>query len=77
MERAGHKKIETTMKYYIAQDETMRQQSLRIINTISLDDPVVEESSVESYNGKILHYRVRASGRVETVVESDPKTGEQ
>lgn len=77
MERAGHKKIETTMKYYIAQDETMRQQSLRIINTISLDDPVVAESSVESYNGKILHYTVRASGRVETVVEFDPKTGKQ
>lgn len=41
MERAGHRKLETTMRYYIHKDESMKEQERRIINTIVLDDPVI------------------------------------
>ena len=50
MERAGHRKLETTMRYYIHKDESMKEQERRIINTIVLDDPVI---SIEIEGRKI------------------------
>lgn len=74
MERAGHKKIETTMRYYIAQDETMREQGLRIINSISLDDPVIKESDfVHPVTGRTILLRLKASGNMVWV---DKEAGE-
>ena len=74
MERAGHKKIETSIKYYIAQNETMRQQALRIINTISLDDPVIKEYDFDHpLTGKKYIVKLKASGKSEWI---DPDTGD-
>lgn len=52
MNRAGHKKFETTMKYYISQTEESKRQLNNIINSIS-----VEEQDVlvpDGYGGQKL-----------------------
>lgn len=46
MNRAGHKKFETTMKYYVNQSEESRRQLLRALDSIS-----TEEREVEVPNG--------------------------
>lgn len=61
MERAGHKKIETTMRYYIEQDETMKAQATRIINTITLNDPEIEVDFINPLNGKTEKMKVKQS----------------
>lgn len=60
MLRAGHKKLETSMKYYINQDETMREQGLRIINSFKIVDPVVQVQ-VDWGNGKKQTYDFKQS----------------
>ena len=42
MVRAGHKKLETTLRYYINVDEDMKQQERRILNTITTEDPIIK-----------------------------------
>ena len=74
MERAGHKKLETSMRYYISQDETMRSQALRIINQISLEDSVVNVVDyTDPVSGKAMRLRLKESGVGEV---EDLETGE-
>lgn len=61
MERAGHKKLETSMKYYIAQDETMREQALRIINTITTEDPVIFNAEYVNSLGETVKVPIKQS----------------
>ncbi|WP_143139900.1 site-specific integrase, partial [Enterococcus asini] len=42
MARAGHKKLETSLKYYITEDETSREQALRIINSLNFNDYYID-----------------------------------
>lgn len=42
MNRAGHKKFETTMKYYVNQSEESRKQLLKALNNISTEEKEVE-----------------------------------
>lgn len=42
MNRAGHKKFETTMKYYVNQSEESRKQLLNALNNISMEEREVE-----------------------------------
>lgn len=42
MNRAGHKKFETTMKYYVNRSEDSRQQLLNTLNTITTEEQVYE-----------------------------------
>ena len=42
MSRAGHKRLSTSMRYYIDKDETAREQQERILNSITVDDPIIE-----------------------------------
>lgn len=60
MLRAGHKKLDTTMKYYINQDETMRDQALRIINSFKIVDPIVN-IDVDWGDGKTEKLQVKQS----------------
>ena len=38
MNRAGHKKFETTMKYYVNRSEESRKQLLKALNNISTEE---------------------------------------
>lgn len=44
MNRAGHKKFETTMRYYVNQSEESKRQLLRAINDISTEEKDIEVS---------------------------------
>lgn len=49
MNRAGHKKFETTMKYYVNQSENSRKQLLKALNDINMDEKEVEMA--DGYGG--------------------------
>ena len=40
-EHAGHIKVETTLKYYIKAGETSKEQGMRILNTMTTEDPLI------------------------------------
>ena len=42
MSRAGHKKFETTMKYYVNRSEESRKLLLNALNGITTDEQLVE-----------------------------------
>lgn len=58
MNRAGHKKFETTMKYYVNQSEESRRQLLNALNNISLEERDVEMP--DGYGGTKLVKESRA-----------------
>ena len=52
MSRAGHKRLSTSMRYYIEKDETAKQQQERILNSITVNDPIIEFDFVDE-TGKV------------------------
>lgn len=58
MNRAGHKKFETTMKYYVNQSEESRRQLLNALNNISMEERKVEMP--DGYGGTRLIGESRA-----------------
>lgn len=52
MNRAGHKKFETTMRYYVSQSENSRKMLLTSIETITTEEKLVEVD--DGFGGKML-----------------------
>ena len=40
-EHAGHLKVETTLKYYIKAGETSKEQGMRILDSMTTEDPLI------------------------------------
>jgi len=53
MQRAGHKKYDTTMKFYVNVTESTHKKLIDNINSLKIDDPVVEFE----YNGVLHKFR--------------------
>lgn len=64
MERAGHAKLETSMKYYVSKkDDEMQRQVKSILDmiTISADDPLVDVDATNPITKEHMVLRVRKS----------------
>lgn len=64
MKRAGHSKLDTSMKYYISdKDKTMQQQKQDILEQVyvSADDPIVELPLVNPFTNEQVVIKVRKS----------------
>jgi len=60
MSRAGHKRLSTSMRYYIDKDETAIEQQERILNSITVEDPIIE-FDFEYETGKTMRIKKKKS----------------
>lgn len=52
MSRAGHKRLSTTMKYYITDDKAIEEQKMKILNSITTEDPEIEIEMEDTMTGE-------------------------
>lgn len=61
MKRAGHKRLSTTMKFYITDDDDIKKQQTEILNTITPIDPLIDFEIEDATTGEIFTVKKKKS----------------